>query len=345
MINGMAVQQRIKWIDWAKVIAIWFVVFGHTPQSKGDWLVGYVCTFHMPFFFMLSGYLSKPSANRNKKLYKYWHSLILPYLLYNILFYPYWLVRYFIGHDGTLSTFDVVVKPLMGMLFLQIDTSVSANLNGVTWFLAALLAMHIIQDVCCMSCKADRWMLFTVLVLAILHGILEYNHAVSNLFMSGLLRCFPFYIMGYFLRKESLLNKGFLSTKGWNILLWTSLSVVLYINIRLICDNLLVRILLSDAMAVVSCLAVVSICRLLDSYTSALLVNMSIGTIAIMGFHWMLIGSINFVVEQILGIRDVTYSWYIAVLLSAAICFAIYPIIVMLEKYAPFLLGKAKSLS
>ena len=29
-------QTRINWIDWAKVIAISFVVFGHIPQEPGS---------------------------------------------------------------------------------------------------------------------------------------------------------------------------------------------------------------------------------------------------------------------------------------------------------------------
>ena len=165
----MVNQCRINWIDWAKVIAIFFVVFGHTPQERGDFLVTYICTFHMPFFFMLSGFLSKGSTDTVGNLRKHWHALIVPYFFYNIIFYPYWLVRYLVDVHGEPTFGSIVMKPLLGMLFLQIDTPVSTSLNGVTWFLAALLVMRIILNVCYRIRWTDFCLITTALLFAVLH--------------------------------------------------------------------------------------------------------------------------------------------------------------------------------
>ena len=48
---------RENWIDWAKTIGILLVVMGHLDTSlvEANTLIS---AFHMPLFFVISGYLS-----------------------------------------------------------------------------------------------------------------------------------------------------------------------------------------------------------------------------------------------------------------------------------------------
>ena len=46
--------ERIVWVDFAKGSAIILVVLGHF--SEGD-LQKFIFVFHMPFFFVMAGYL------------------------------------------------------------------------------------------------------------------------------------------------------------------------------------------------------------------------------------------------------------------------------------------------
>lgn len=338
----MVNQCRINWIDWAKVIAIFFVVFGHTPQERGDFLVTYICTFHMPFFFMLSGFLSKGSTDTVGNLRKNWHALIVPYFFYNIIFYPYWLVRYLVDVHGEPTFGSIVMKPLLGMLFLQIDTPVSTSLNGVTWFLAALLVMRIILNVCYRIRWTDFCLITTALLFAVLHVLSGFYHGVGNLFLNGLLFCFPFYVIGHFLRKKSLLERYVVRNNLISALLFHVLGLLLFIYGREHIRGEIVYVLWTYLIVITASLAVIYTCRLLNNCSSILLVNFSIGTIAIMGIHWMFIGTINFGLERLLGIRDITYSWYVAILISIAICFLIYPFIVCSARYFPWTLGKSK---
>ncbi|WP_270224197.1 acyltransferase family protein [Lactiplantibacillus pentosus] len=56
--------KRIEWIDIAKGIAILAVVVGHTLGPYNGQLFGsLIFAFHMPIFFMLSGYLSSTPAH------------------------------------------------------------------------------------------------------------------------------------------------------------------------------------------------------------------------------------------------------------------------------------------
>lgn len=333
---------RINWIDWAKVIAIYFVVFGHTPQPRGAFLIGYICSFHMPLFMLLSGYLSKGSTDTCANLKKHWKSLIVPYIIYNLLFYPYWIVRYLFDQHGSISFFELVTKPFIGLFLCQVETQISTPVNGVTWFLAALLVMRIILNVCYRFRRTDMLLIMTAAIIVVLNIISTNNQLFNSLFLKGILSCYPFYIFGHFIKKYSLLDCFTIKNKMTSTAFFFLISISLYFYVVYEMTNGLDRILLFYMLEITSCLAVIYFCNLLDRYSSDTLIELSSGTIAIMGLHWMFIGTINFILEYLFGISNITYSWYYALLLSAAICMMIYPFIVFANRFFPPLLGKGR---
>lgn len=62
----MVVKNRIEWIDCAKGLAIILVVFGHaltyfSPDFEN--IIHMIYSFHLPLFFVLTGYVSAYSYN------------------------------------------------------------------------------------------------------------------------------------------------------------------------------------------------------------------------------------------------------------------------------------------
>jgi acyltransferase len=51
---------RYNWIDWSKSIAIFLVIWGHVPMQSETHTIIY--SFHMPLFFLISGYLYNPKG-------------------------------------------------------------------------------------------------------------------------------------------------------------------------------------------------------------------------------------------------------------------------------------------
>ena len=51
-------RERKYWIDYLKAIAIYLVILGHLPDELH--IKWGIYLFHMPLFFIISGYLYKP---------------------------------------------------------------------------------------------------------------------------------------------------------------------------------------------------------------------------------------------------------------------------------------------
>ncbi len=77
VINFMS--HRIDWIDMLKGLGIILVVFGHTAHAK-DTIRILIYSFHMPMFFIISGYLFK-TKDKYKNFLKKFMTLLLPYLI------------------------------------------------------------------------------------------------------------------------------------------------------------------------------------------------------------------------------------------------------------------------
>lgn len=84
---------RLHWIDVLKGIGIFLVVLGHI--GMGNSLQRWIYSFHMPMFFMLSGMLWAGrrglSCNFMDFLKKRTISLLIPYVLFRLLLFVYWL--------------------------------------------------------------------------------------------------------------------------------------------------------------------------------------------------------------------------------------------------------------
>jgi len=97
-------KKEIVWLDYARLIGILLVVFGHGLQSIPEWnesviikgLWDYIYLFHMPVFFIISGFLYK--QNRGEGLRAGWgkifYALIIPYLIYQFAYIPFFLIRH-----------------------------------------------------------------------------------------------------------------------------------------------------------------------------------------------------------------------------------------------------------
>lgn len=133
-------KQRIYFIDNAKFIGIYLVIFGHAPLPS--YLNNFIYTFHMPLFFVISGMLF--SFEKHKRYSEFLltraRQLLVPYFFFNVVTYLFWLVigRKF-GGDATMNI--SAYKPLIGMFY---GNGIDGYLQHCTplWFIICLFTVE-----------------------------------------------------------------------------------------------------------------------------------------------------------------------------------------------------------
>jgi len=128
-------QTRSTWIDIARGIGIMLVVYGHALSA--DSLRFIIYSFHMPFFFFLSGLLftHRPEQKFRSFFYKNVKGLLYPYFLFAFLSFVLWLV-----------TKDVPSSMAVRQFWSIFYGNGSNNLlafNNLLWFLPSLFITRI----------------------------------------------------------------------------------------------------------------------------------------------------------------------------------------------------------
>lgn len=137
--------QRIEWIDVAKGIAILLVIIGHTVQFESlTWNL--IFSFHMPVFFVLSGYTYRPAVDK-KTLFNHakhhFHHLILP-CLYVSLFV---VVCNIVKNDYySISEIWFAIYSMLRNLFWASGVPFKGTAVSFIWFIFSLFWTKILID-------------------------------------------------------------------------------------------------------------------------------------------------------------------------------------------------------
>ena len=326
---------RINWIDWAKAIAVCSVVFCHLPQSQEWFYYRYMQATTITVFFFISGYLKKDHGSASANWKRYCSGLIIPYLLYNAIIYPYWFCRHYLQH-GMPDLFTAV---------------------GPLWYLPAILIMHLIIDGCRKTRHLHLIMIGLCIVSYFLYAANKEYEFLPNLTPMGLFRRLPYYYLGYVMGLKNhgdsphVLRK--FRTQGTVPMIPMILLVAISFTISLLFfewhlheNRILIHAALFYPVNIGLLFALLGFCKLLDHWRWSFITNLSIGTLVIIGLHIMPIGIVNFTADHLFGIRvNFGYYWYEALFITTFIIALLYPIILFAQRHAPLLIGKDKSFS
>ena len=335
-------MQRINWIDWAKALAVTSVVFCHLPQSQEWFYYRYLQALTMVIFFFISGYLKKDRGSNKDNWKKYWHGLILPYIIYNIAVYPYWIVKYYLS-NGAMPDLFHAARPLLGALLLEHENSFCEPLNGPLWYLPAILILHIIIDLSRKS-RYQHWILTSLCIFSFfLYAANKYWYFAPNLTPIGVMRNLPYYYMGYLFGQYHLFRDTNLKrdTIGCVVFLSLSISFFAWHLDAFYSDQHMLHIVLFYPANICFIFGVLYGCKVLNSLSAPVITNISIGTLVIVGLHIVLVTVVNFVIEHLLNTHGVIcYHWYEALPLAIFIIAILYPLIIWSYKHCTVLIGK-----
>lgn len=123
-------QQRVDWVDTLKFIGILAVILGHINFP----LNGFIYTWHMPLFFMISGFFIKFDTLFKDFVVKNFKRLMIPYFIFSIIGLFMEIIKRYLLHREALD----YAHELKG-IFLDMDFAGLCDTYAfVLWFLPAL---------------------------------------------------------------------------------------------------------------------------------------------------------------------------------------------------------------
>ena len=210
-------KTRIGYIDIAKCIAIVFIIIGHVGlvfpanDMQGGMpatMVKIAFTFHLPLFFIASGYFfpenRKFSLDFMKKDAK---TLLLPYLITSILIIGGCTIRDIIlGRDYILSFVSWSKAALWGAGSLS-DVAIWPDVMriGGIWFLLAMFWAHILIV---STYRLNEWIRLFVLAMCTVIAAVSGTYIWLPLSIQSGLGCALFLYIGMLARKYNVFEKG-----------------------------------------------------------------------------------------------------------------------------------------
>ncbi len=187
---------RIQWIDFARGMGILLVLLGHTSFLP-SLPKAYIYSFHMPLFFVISGYVFSRNSTIKAFIIKRVRSLLLPYGSFLAVYIAVFSVRLILANDLT-GLKDTVI----GLAFQK------PGYVYAIWFFIVLFVTEIVFFLIakCIT-KIRSWV--CVLIIQIAVDVI-YFKTVDEFLPFELQICFtalPFFTFGYLLKELRIIER------------------------------------------------------------------------------------------------------------------------------------------
>lgn len=191
-------NSRIYWLDYAKVIGIFLMIYGHGGLC-GD-LRNYIFSFHMPMFFFISGMFYKPLSLKDT-IRKNWMGLLVPYLLLNLLCYiPQLLLLLW---NGALTINKVCYSWGAVLLGLGYNTNGFVPISTPCWFIYVLFIAKVLMAMATQKGRNGVVLLISISLFATV--VLQYKGIDLLIPLDSVFLAIPFICIGY-LCKEKIIH-------------------------------------------------------------------------------------------------------------------------------------------
>ena len=313
-------RERINFIDYSKALGILFVVFGHV-YCGSNIVTNWIYSFHMPLFFIISGMLlnNKNSILTLKELIlRKFKSIIIPYLIFSILnCFGY----YFIDKFSFITLKSGILQ------------SVTLFGIGALWFLPALfIAETIFITFKTISNNKKMYKIIYILFLLLIFYIIGNLHEYINIVIKRAVVALFFISVGYCSR--NIIKK--INIKNYNLFLMMLINIIfadlnkgvdLY---SLEFNNIIFYVLnsITGSLAIIFMMKKINSSKILDFFGK--------NTLIIMATHQLIIEAI---------LKSSLIKYLNDIMIIFIILLLEYPLIKIINKYLPFMLGKKREKS
>lgn len=331
-------EQRIEWIDIAKGLGMILVIMGHSyvPEYFNEYLL----SFHMPLFFLISGYLFY--SKKNQKICEFIQNkartLLIPYFVFSFASYIEWAIveKCVIGKFEDIS----YIKPFVG-IFYSNNVNDFMIFNGVLWFITCLFVVEVMYFILNKYINTNKGKIKTLVLFALL-GYLDSLYMPIrlpwgvDLALTGI----AFYGLGNLLKGcidrmfgIKLMNKLILIIAGLIIsIVFSHLNDVVYMY-----ENQYGNFFAFYFSALSGILTVVLISMTIKK--SKILSYIGKNTVIILALHGKIILYLGSLIKILLN-GQIYGSWFWSIILTVVSLIGSVPFIYIINRYLPFVLGK-----
>ena len=206
-------KKRIAWIDIARGIAIIAVIAGHSLGNYWpNYLGNFLFAFHMPIFFILSGYLYHEQSQK-RLTEKNFFNLLVPYIatvfiaFILLVFYRIFPNSVIAPSKGpSIKAFIISAIYGAGGEVMIPNTDFKINAVGAIWFLLAMFIANQIFNVV-MKLKIKMYGKVIIILLITLLGIQTAKFFFLPFSIQPALIAQIFLLSGYLIKKYDVMSK------------------------------------------------------------------------------------------------------------------------------------------
>ena len=365
-IDAVNVTQRISWLDNAKALGIILVFYGHIVEKifvtyaipAAGLQYKLIYSFHMPLFFLLSGYLVKKTQHRKLVIFikNKFMTRIVPFFFFNILILPCYFIFVKISSQSIdVSQFfpNIALSPLLAG---------SPTLNTITWFLACLLSVEVINYLLYPFLRKSRIVMCMAIVLSYVMGwSLSYKTDIINQyitvpdywFIQEALVAYSFYLFGNLIAACPIFYKKMNPYLNVFLLLLTATCLFATFNLNdgpfklypvpIFAFGGYGSFLLFPLTASAGSMCIISASRLIPSFSFMNFLGRN--TLSLMGLNYIFITSMNtsFIQYSMKIFSGNHFSVFIqCASLTCITLLLCVPFVILLKRYLPFMIGYRK---
>ena len=188
-------KTRIKYLDFAKAIGVFLVVLGHMPSLVPEPIRMWIFSFHMPLFFIASGYFAKMPNSINavkKQLVRKTQKLLFGgYLTFAAVFLLFDSLIYKLSIADILDTIKSI---LLG------------SIDKVYWFFLCLFVVSVLFILITIVVKDYKKLIAIAFVFAAVSLLLKMA-GINYYRIGSALYSFGFYLIGFLIKEKQIFER------------------------------------------------------------------------------------------------------------------------------------------
>lgn len=317
-----------------KTFGMLIIIWGHCFPTG---LSPFIYSFSVPLFFIISGYLFKQQQTFSLFLKKNFHSIILPYLILCVIKdFSYWI--------KTVDDFEAFILSPVAILtgfHTLLDAPGAKNL----WFVYTLFILKCVIQLCGTGKRALTVVTVVSIAASVVYDIAgcDLRWAVTNSFLA-----MPYFVVGI-LFKDAI-NSRAAMLMGMNrfflFMIFAIVLLIVFVTSRFNGAAWMYEggfgnnIALFYVLGLLGAFAFFVLSVMLDNVRLKAVSYISIGTIVILQFHRDVYHPIG---KLIAGLEPGVFGEAVFTLLASAVVLLVFiPVIMLLKRYLPVLIGGRK---